>query len=138
MNIQCPAFELPESELISEASYQVITAHRQRIQKLIEQASNTPPPTDQSDPREAEREHCYSSEAYKNLSQRYAVDISLEERAGVPVEIFTPQEGVAADNKARLLINLHGGGFMGGSRTLSRLESIPVAALGKIKVLSVD
>ena len=137
MTIHCPAFDLPDSELLSEGSATILGAHRQRMKALMAQATQ-PNPDTPSDPREAERQQCYNSEPYQQLIQDYPVDIQIEDRAGVPVEIFTPKKGIAPDNKNRLLINIHGGGFMGGSRTLSRLESIPVAVLGNIKVISVD
>jgi alpha/beta hydrolase fold len=37
-----------------------------------------------------------------------------------------------------VLINLHGGGFLEGSRSVSHMESIPITAVAKIKVISVD
>ena len=137
MTIHCPAFDLPDSELLSEGSATILGAHRQRMKALMVQATQ-PNPDTPSDPREAERQQCYESEPYQQLIQDYPVNIDIEDRAGVPVETFTPKKGIAPDNKKRLLINIHGGGFMGGSRTLSRLESIPVAVLGNIKVISVD
>src|ERR1700736_2853113 len=55
--------------------------------------------------------------------------------AGVPVETFTPPEQA---NERRVLINLHGGAFMSGAIHVARVESLPLAHLGKIKVVSVD
>jgi acetyl esterase/lipase len=49
-----------------------------------------------------------------------------------------PKEGVAPTNRERVLINLHGGGFMGCWPACAELESIPVAALGRIRVVSLD
>lgn len=49
-----------------------------------------------------------------------------------------PVDGVASRNKNRVLINLHGGAFRVGSRTISQIESIPISAIAKIKVISVD
>jgi len=37
-----------------------------------------------------------------------------------------------------VLIDLHGGHFMGGARTVSHEEAIPIASTGKIKVISID
>jgi acetyl esterase/lipase len=56
----------------------------------------------------------------------------------VYTEVFTPAAGIAPRNAKRVLINVHGGGFDGGSRTLSHLESIPIASVGGIKVISID
>ena len=38
----------------------------------------------------------------------------------------------------RVLIDVHGGGFLENARTESHLESVPVASIGKIKVISID
>jgi acetyl esterase/lipase len=54
------------------------------------------------------------------------------------VETFTPVSGISAANQKRVLINLHGGGFETGARSVGRVESIPIAGLGRIKVISVD
>ena len=58
--------------------------------------------------------------------------------AGVYTDVITSKDGVAAWNKHRVLINLHGGGFLIGARIMGAMESTPVAALGKIKVGTVD
>jgi epsilon-lactone hydrolase len=54
--------------------------------------------------------------------------------AGVPVHIVTPML-VPAENRDKVLINLHGGGF--NSDSGSYIESIPIAVYGRIKVVSV-
>ena len=66
------------------------------------------------------------------------VDITSQMIDGVYVEIFTPSTGIKRRNRNKVLINVHGGGFTGGSRVTSQLESIPIAALGQIKVISID
>lgn len=69
---------------------------------------------------------------------RYAVTIEPQTIAGVYTEVFTPKDGVSHANNKRVLINLHGGGFVIGARTEGQLESIPLAGVGKFKVISVD
>ncbi len=54
--------------------------------------------------------------------------------AGIPVRVFMPAK-VPADKSGRVLINLHGGGFMNDAS--SYLESIPIASLTETKVVSV-
>jgi acetyl esterase/lipase len=58
--------------------------------------------------------------------------------AGVPTLVYTPRAGVAPRNRKRVLIDLHGGGFSGCFPGCAELESIPVAALGRIEVISLD
>ncbi|HEX7852111.1 MAG TPA: alpha/beta hydrolase fold domain-containing protein [Sphingobium sp.] len=59
--------------------------------------------------------------------------------AGVSVETFVPKAGIAPENKERILINLHGGGFIVGTGGLAgAAESIPIAGIGRIRVIAVD
>jgi len=57
---------------------------------------------------------------------------------GVHAVIYEPAAGIAPANRDRVLINLHGGGFMGCWLGCAELESLPIAALGRIKVVSLD
>jgi len=72
--------------------------------------------------------------------QRVLYPVNQDETsiAGVHAYVFTPKNGVEAKNTKRVLINLHGGGFMGCWPACGQLESIPVAALGGFKVISLD
>lgn len=69
---------------------------------------------------------------------RYAVNIKPKMIAGVYTEEITPSSGIAPRNQKRVLINLHGGGFFSGARIEGQAESIPVAAIGKIRIIAVD
>ena len=68
----------------------------------------------------------------------YAVQERVLDIDGVYTEVFEPAGGVPEKNSGRVLINLHGGAFMMGARTEGRLESIPVASIGGMKIVSVD
>lgn len=57
---------------------------------------------------------------------------------GVHVHIVTPKGGVAEENKNRVLINAHSGGFMFGGTYGGQIEAVPMAAYGGIKVIAVD
>lgn len=72
------------------------------------------------------------------VQKRYGVQIVPKTIAGVYTEIFTPNNGVPEHNKNRLIINVHGGGFVLGARVSGRTESIPVSAMGEFKVISID
>jgi len=69
-----------------------------------------------------------SSEA----KQLYPVNIQETKIAGIRTDIITP---FAETNKDRVLINLHGGGFIVDSGSL--IEGIPIAYLTHIKVITV-
>jgi acetyl esterase/lipase len=66
--------------------------------------------------------------------KRFPVKITETTTAGVRTDIITPLETPEA-NEHKVLINLHGGGFITDSGSL--IEGIPIANLAKIKVVSV-
>jgi acetyl esterase/lipase len=70
--------------------------------------------------------------------RRYPAMMSEETLGGVKVLVFTPKNGIADKNRHRVLINLHGGGFVNGWPEKSEIESLPIASVGRIKVVSVD
>ncbi len=65
--------------------------------------------------------------------------VNIEERVigGVRTQVVTPRAGIAPENRDRVLINLHGGGFIWGEGNGARAESIPIAGLGRITVITV-
>lgn len=70
--------------------------------------------------------------------KEFAVDIRDETIGGVPTRVVTPKSGVAPANSKRVLIELHGGGFFTGAYGQAMLDTIPFAAVGGYKVISVD
>ena len=70
--------------------------------------------------------------------EAFAVDKDDTSVGGVHAFVYTPKNGIAEPNKSRVLIDLHGGGFRECWPGCAELESIPIAALGRIKVVSVD
>jgi monoterpene epsilon-lactone hydrolase len=70
--------------------------------------------------------------------EMFAVNKQDTKIGGVHVYVYTPKAGISNQNKDRVLINLHGGGFTGCWPGCAELESIPVAAIGNIQVVSVD
>ena len=64
----------------------------------------------------------------------YPVTVEESTTAGVRTDIITPLSA-PAENRSRVLINLHGGGFNSDSGSL--IEGVPIANLAKIKVVSV-
>jgi acetyl esterase/lipase len=72
--------------------------------------------------------------------QRELFPVSREESTfgGVDAYVYTPRAGIAPENRDRVLIELHGGGFRECWPACAELESMPIAALGRIKVVSLD
>lgn len=66
--------------------------------------------------------------------------VSIEPRliGGVGTRVITPKSGIAPENRDRVLINLHGGGFIWGEGNGALTESIPIAGVGRITVITVQ
>jgi acetyl esterase/lipase len=141
--IHLPALSVPESSFLSEDTRAALK--NARAGQREEAASDkTCPSIEEADRtqaaaiRKCEADHFYNSASYKELRDRYRVVMTPREIGGVYTEVFIPAEGVSSNNRNRVLMNVHGGGFLGGARTLSQLESVPIASVGKIKVISID
>lgn len=74
----------------------------------------------------------------EKLRTVFPVNITPRAIAGVQTDVIEPAGGIAAKNKRRVLINLHGGGFAVAAGLGGQMESIPIASLGAIKVITVD
>jgi len=74
----------------------------------------------------------------KPIRERYPVNVEHKTIAGIYTDVVTPKDGVAPKNRNRVLLNVHGGGFVSGARTAALVESIPIASVEKIKVITID
>jgi len=79
-----------------------------------------------------------AKERIANLNKLFNVTTTASKIGGVPVYVSTPKDGIAPDNRDLVLIQLHGGSFLGNSGPLAQVAAVPIAGLGKIKVVSVD
>lgn len=141
--IHFPAFVLPESSLLSQETRAVLKRSRESQGEWAAAQKDCPPMegasrTDMPAIRNCQANAFYKSASYRSMREQYSVSISPQEIGGVYTEVFTPTNGISSQNAQRVLINVHGGGFEGGSRSISHLESIPIAAVGLIKVVSID
>lgn len=137
-------FDLPDSNFRDNESLRAQEAYKKDNLALAEQSATINQTMLDTEPekmpalRKALAEIFYTSALYKKLTDRYAVTVTSATLGGVDVEVFTPSEGIPAKNQHRVLINFHSGSFTAGSRTASHQESIPIAAVGQCKVVSVD
>ncbi|MDO5980603.1 alpha/beta hydrolase [Flavivirga spongiicola] len=142
--IHVPAYTLPESSFLSDESKTIIKKKREEYKKLFkEQSLVCPYPSNPNEEQirvheECNRQYFYTTSLYRNTLARYDVNIEIDTINGVYTEVFTPSEGIKEANRDRVLISLHSGAFLYGSRTDSRMESIPIASVGGIKVISID
>jgi epsilon-lactone hydrolase len=141
--VHASAFDFTGSELISDETRAALKKQEEYLRES--QATREQCPSvdgaeigEMPAIRQCHAEVFYAASRYRDLINRYNVKMTPKTINGVYTEIFTPAEGVAEKNRHRVLINLHGGAFLGGARTASHLESIPYASVGRIKVISVD
>lgn len=80
----------------------------------------------------------YNDERLAEMQRDFQVRIEHRTLGGVGVDIVTPAAGIAPKNRNRVLINIHGGAFMWGAGSGALVEAIPIAATGRIEVVTVD
>jgi epsilon-lactone hydrolase len=131
--IQVPAFELPMSDLLSTEEQTAVGNWRVREESTAECFE-----LEEIDARRACSDRRLSRPLTEKLKARYSVHVESKNIAGVNTEIIMPAKGVLSRNEKRVLINLHGGAFMYGARFGGQLESIPIAAIGRVRVVSID
>ncbi|MGC2417336.1 MAG: alpha/beta hydrolase [Candidatus Acidiferrales bacterium] len=123
--VEVPAQKVPISVFLSPEAKAYVTQHLKDMQdpEIVKQDAGVP-----------RFMKAYLARDY----ELFPVEKKDQKIGGVHAYVYTPKTGVSAKNKDRVLINLHGGGFSGCWPGCAELESIPVAALGKIQVVSVD
>jgi len=123
--VHVPAHAVPISDLLSAQAKAYVTEHLLNMQRpqMLVQVNGIPP-------------------LLAGYLQRQRDSFPVARReitiGAVRAYEFTPKDGVSPANRKRVLINLHGGGFMGCWPACAELESIPVAASGRIRVVSLD
>jgi acetyl esterase/lipase len=126
--VHVPAFDLPPSRLLSPEAVDMLKARAgATADNLVGWKS--------IQERRANIERALAP-IVAAARKRYPVDITEREIAGVKTRIFTPKAAEAHPN--RVLINLHGGGFRECAQGCALAESIPIVAVGRYKVISVD
>lgn len=124
-----PGQTVPYSAYASAAS-------RVQFRKMLEYSRHAPP---LSGPIQASRAYYarINGDRARRMEKLYPVHIEHTTIAGVPADVVTPAKGVASGQRRRVLVNLHGGAFLWGAKYGGLVEAIPVAALGRIKVITV-
>jgi len=135
--LHLPPLTIPVSNLLTPAASSGLVKYFEFLGTPASAIFSEPPDAAKiAEHRRAFNEH------FKPILQRerqlYPVDITAGNLSGVYVDVITPKGGVDVKNKRRVLIELHGGGFIDGARVVGAIESVPVASLEKIKVLAVD
>lgn len=142
-SIHVSSFLLPVSKLTTKASVDAMKEQKSKMAEHSKEIAKCPSlqtvelsKVDYA--RECLANAYYQSKMYEDLRSTYNVQVIPQVIGGVYTEVFTPRKRHALTDDRRVLINLHGGLFIAGSRTVSHMESIPIAALGNFKVISID
>jgi monoterpene epsilon-lactone hydrolase len=123
-----PAIEVPASSFMSPEA-------RAKFIALFSQPKPPGPPQDFRTRRENDERKNAPFVARDEVL--WPVNIEPRVIGGVRTRIITPRSGIAPENRARVLINLHGGGFIWGEGNGALTESIPIAGVGRITVITV-
>ncbi|MEO6718241.1 MAG: alpha/beta hydrolase [Novosphingobium sp.] len=126
--VSVPAFKLPPSSFSSPEA-QAAQARRALV-------PGGAPPIDM--PIEAIRQGLEQMLAPQVEAMRkvYPVNITEDEIAGIPVRVITP--AARTELPGKILLNLHGGAFTMCADACALLESVPIAALGGYRIVTVD
>jgi monoterpene epsilon-lactone hydrolase len=129
-----PSLEVPASRFMSPAARA----------KFITQFSHAPAPeklaaaSAASDPQQLrDDDEQKNAPLVARAEALWPVTIQPRVMGGVRTRVITPKAGVSAANRDRVLINLHGGGFIWGEGNGALTESIPIAGVGRITVITV-
>jgi len=128
--VTAPALSIPYSSFASPEA-------RALFPKLLAEGSKAPPLDAPIEQNRAFYDRL-NSDRVTRMRKMYAVTIHSEKIAGVGADVVLPAQGVAKENEHRVLINLHGGAFLWGAHSGGLVEAIPVASVGRIKVITLD
>lgn len=123
--VHVPAMSVPISEFLSPAGKNYVTEHLHQMgnPKALVQKNGVP---------------LFLAGYLSRLNALYPVERMDTSVGGVHVYVYTPKGGISPTNQTRVLINLHGGGFHECWPGCAEIESIPIAALARIKVITLD
>ena len=130
LNTTIPSYTVPYSQFASPES-------RKMFELMLKYGREAPPFGKSFDESRAYYDKVNTDRAHR-MEALYPVEIADRKIGGVPTQVVTPKQGVADAQKHRVLINLHGGAFLWGAGSGGLVEAIPVASVGRIKVVTVD
>lgn len=129
--IEVPPHRLPVPTTVSEEMQAV-------IRKAVRPAWPAPLPTTNAGWNEMSNPDPAATRA-KTLGLLSRLKLDLEEReiGGVHCYVITPRE-MAGENERRLLVHIHGGGYVLGAGEKGIAEALLVAGASEIKTISID
>ena len=132
--VHIPAFAVPLSRYMSEQAKQMFIDEALKPKATKANSSDGIPPIAKLRAKVDD----WIRPMVEKAKILYPVNIEERKIGGVRTIVVTPKAGVSAKNSKRVLINLHGGGFRVGAGLHGEAESIPVACVAQIRVITVD
>jgi acetyl esterase/lipase len=123
--VQLPAEAVPVSKFLSPEAKAYL------IQHLHDMQDSNMTYADKGVPR-------FMAPYLRRQKELFKLNFEDTKIAGVHAYVYTPIAAIPPRNAKRILINLHGGGFSGCWPGCAELESMPIAALARMKVLSLE
>ena len=133
--LHAPAFDLPLSSFLGPDSRQALRRWRAWFGQMEMACPH------QASDLVAIREYWNEQSAIpvaERFKSRYAVRIEPRLISGVRTDVVLPAHGFGVNRESRVLLNFHGGGFVYGGLHQGQIESIPIAALSGIRVITID
>lgn len=123
-------FQIPYSTYASPQA-------RRMFQRVLDEGRHAPP---LAGPVATSRAYydTINTDRANRMKRLYPVKIQSRTIGGVSTQVVTPRDGIGPGERNRVLINLHGGAFLWGAGSGGLVESIPIASLGRIEVITVD
>lgn len=124
-----PAFRLPPSSQLSPEAQAIV----RRI------AAEAAPASIAGDlPRQRAFYAAFNDARLAEMDRAFATKRIRKTMGGVTVDIVEPAQGIAPENRGRVLVNIHGGAFLWGAGSGALVEAVPIAATMRIRVVTVD
>lgn len=123
--VHVPAHAVPPSAFLSPEARRYLRDHLKPDPALLASASENGVPA-------------LIAGYLKRQREIHAVERTETTLGGVHAYDYRPKSGISSTNRRRVLINLHGGGFLGCWPGCAELESIPLSAIARIRVISLD
>lgn len=133
-SVRVPAFVLPASSYFSPEALALQKSLQARL--APREAPPAPPPGTSAIAILRGGAEAVFAPLAADMMKRYPADVVEQRMGGVRIRMITPK-GVKVD-PARVLINVHGGGFNACADACGLMESLPIAALSGFKVVTID
>jgi len=138
--VHLPAMEIPFSDLSTDESRKAFVAYRDLHAKLAaaQRAQKRKQGESAAQFNRRLADEVLMKPWLAQLRSKFEVEIRPALFGGVQTDVITPIAKMRTSNANRVLLNLHGGAYTVGARYEGQVESVPIAALGNIKVITVD